>query len=279
MRAPPNSRRCGLRRDYGHPGAQYQPRLIQINAPCRNWCCSAAHRIIRVTQEGRHDMASRSSLGCLLGGLALLSTAAFQHAQAQTPAPGEPVGKLAGTIMVRGRLIDVMPLVTSSSISGIGGKVAVGNALAPEVDLSYFFTDNIALELIAATTQHTVSAHNTALGSLTVGQTWVLPPTLTLQYHFNPRGAISPYVGAGLNVSFFYGGSAGKAPINRLVLETSVGPALQAGVDWNFSGHWFANLDVKQIFMSSTAHINSGAIKAKVAIDPLVIGTGIGYRF
>ena len=33
----------------------------------------------------------------------------------------------------------------------------------------------------------------------------VLPPTVTLQYHFTPEQKFSPYVGAGLNYSFFYG--------------------------------------------------------------------------
>ncbi len=211
--------------------------------------------------------------------LGSVGTAVAQAPPAPVPDGKAPVGKQAGTVMVRVRMIDVVPLVSSSSISAIGGKVAVGDALAPEVDLSYFFTDNIAAELIAATTRHTVSAHDTAIGSATLGQTWVLPPTLTVQYHFNPHGAISPYFGAGLNVTFFYSGTSSSPLVNRLTLENSVGPVLQAGVDWNMTGHWFANVDVKQIFLSTTAHINSGAIKAKVALDPTVIGFGVGYRF
>jgi len=232
-------------------------------------------------------MKTGVKLGCLLGGLAFLGAGA---AQAQTTpqvasAPAEimatdtaPVGKAAGTILIRLRAIEVMPLVSSSSTS-IGGSVAVGNAATGELDGSYFFTDNIAAELIAATTQHTVSVHNSAIGSATLAQIWVLPPTLTVQYHFNPKSAFSPYVGAGLNVSFFYSGTSRSSLVNRFTMSNSVGPALQAGVDWNFSGHWFANVDVKQIFMSSNASINSGAVKAKVALNPTVIGVGIGYRF
>ena len=223
-------------------------------------------------------MNPRHLAGGCIGTLALLGAGA---ASAQTPPPPQdaPVGKAANTFMVRARLIEVMPTVASSSITPIGGSVAVTNALMPEVDFSYFFTDNIAAELIASSTQHTVSAHNTAIGSLTVGQIWVLPPTLTVQYHFNPKGAFSPYLGAGVNVSFFYDGSPSGPPINRLTASNSVGPALQAGVDWNFSGHWFANADVKWIYMPTTASLNSGTIKAKVDINPVVLGVGVGYRF
>ena len=164
----------------------------------------------------------------------------------------------------------------------IGGKVETSNSAAPEVDFSYFFTDNIALELIAATTRHTLYAKNSALapnGSVNVGSTWVLPPTLLLQYHFMPKERFSPYIGAGLNVSFFYSSSPSGGAINQLAMSNNVGAAIQAGFDYNFSGHWFANFDVKQILVNTTASINGGAVKAKTALNPMVIGAGIGYRF
>src|SRR5271165_6497353 len=65
-----------------------------------------------------------------------------------------PVGKAAGTVMVRVRVIGVIPEDWSSSVSLIGGHVSVSASVAPEVDLSYFFTDHIAAELIAASTNH-----------------------------------------------------------------------------------------------------------------------------
>jgi outer membrane protein len=142
-------------------------------------------------------------------------------------------------------------------------------------------TNNIAVELIAATTQHSLSASGTAVGKVDVGSTWVLPPTLTVQYHFMPASRISPYVGAGVNASFFYGTGPAGPTVRSMSVNNSWGPAIQAGVDYNFSGHWFANFDVKQIFLNTAAHISTGAthIKAKVSLDPLVIGAGLGYRF
>jgi outer membrane protein len=38
-------------------------------------------------------------------------------------------------------------------------------------------------------------------------------------------------------------------------------------------------VDVKQIFLNTTASINGGVIKAHTALNPLVVGMGIGYRF
>jgi outer membrane protein len=197
---------------------------------------------------------------------------------AQTSDP--PAGKEANTFMIRGRVIGVIPQNSSSSISVIGGHVETSNTPAPELDLSYFITDNIALELIAATTKHDLYAAGSALpGRYHVGSTWVLPPTLLLQYHFMPRERFSPYVGAGLNVSFFYATQAANNQVTQLAMSSNVGAAIQAGFDYNFAGHWFANFDVKQIFVNTTASINGGAIRAKTALNPTVVGAGLGYRF
>jgi outer membrane protein len=191
------------------------------------------------------------------------------------------VGKEAGTFMIRARAIGVIPEDNSSSISVIGGHVTATAQAAPELDFSYFLTDNVALELIAATTRHEVKATGTAVGNIDVGSVWALPPTLTLQYHFLPHSAFSPYVGVGLNVTFWYGESANNPPVTHFSVGNNVGPALQAGIDYNFAGHWFANIDVKQIFLNTEAHVDAlgTTVKARTSLDPLVVGMGIGYPF
>src|ERR1700760_4739589 len=98
---------------------------------------------------------------CIAGALACSSVASAQDAF-DLNAP--PVGKAANTLMVRLRAIGVIPLDSSSSITVIGGKVNASAQAAPEVDFSYFLTDSIAFELIAATTRHEVSASDTVLG-------------------------------------------------------------------------------------------------------------------
>lgn len=214
----------------------------------------------------------------------LLATTLLAALAATTPALAQsdseaPVGKAANTFMIRGRIIGVIPLNSGSNISVIGGQVGTSNAVAPEVDFSYFLTDNMALELIAASTKHSLYANNSALGgSVKVGTTWVLPPTLLLQYHFMPKEKFSPYVGAGINATWFYA-TQGTGIVTSLGMKPNVGVAVQAGFDYNFSGHWFANFDVKQIFLSASASINGGVIRANTSLNPLVVGAGIGYRF
>lgn len=185
----------------------------------------------------------------------------------------------AGDFLVHVRVIGVLPQNFSSSVSVIGGHVDATNQVAPEIDLSYFLTDHLSVEAIAATTRHEVSASGTALGKVDVGSVWVLPPTITMQYHFNPIGRFQPYAGVGLTVAFFYDSHAAGPTVTKAGYSTAVGPALDAGFDYALGQNWYANFDVKQMFVSTEARINNGAIVAHTALSPTVVGAGIGYRF
>jgi outer membrane protein len=185
----------------------------------------------------------------------------------------------AGDIMVRLRGLAVVPENNSSSVSTIHGSVSANTTAVPEIDVSYFLTSNIAFEVIAATTQHRVTANDTALGHVDVGTAYLLPPTVTAQYHFWTDSRFSPYVGAGLNYTFFYDAKAPGSPVSRAQYQDNFGAALQIGVDYRISGNWYANADVKQIFLSTKAKLNRGALTAKVDLDPILIGVGVGYRF
>ena len=138
----------------------------------------------------------------------------------------------AGDIRVRARLLGVLP--DESSKVSAGGEAKVDDAVVPEIDFSYFFTDNIAAELILATTRHDVEW---STGPTDLGSVWLLPPTLTLQYHFLPHGKFQPYLGAGLNYTLFYsvdepaGLEIDYARSSREVAASRL-PTRSSSVDW-----------------------------------------------
>jgi outer membrane protein len=192
-----------------------------------------------------------------------------------------------GDVLVRARAIIVAPNERSGPVSGIpGSKVGVGDSVMPEVDFTYMATNHIGAELIVATTKHSVSGRGTISALGDVGNTWVLPPTLTLQYHFAPDGKVRHYLGAGINYSIFYSAKATPS-LNaalgptKVKLGDSVGYALQAGVDIPVSEKVFVNFDIKYIDMKTNARLTSGATTrtARVEIDPIVAGMGVGFRF
>ena len=69
--------------------------------------------------------------------------------------------------------------------------------------------------------------------------------------------------------------------VTSLKLVDRFGEALQVGFDYNIKGHWFLNVDVKQIFLNTKANAVTvlGPVSAKTSLDPLVVGVGVGYRF
>lgn len=182
---------------------------------------------------------------------------------------------------VRVRAIDVMPSGSSSTITGLGGKVNdIGSDTVPEFDITYFFTSHISSELILATTNHTVSATGTAIGNVDLGSVGVLPPTLTVQYHFLPDHVFNPYVGAGLNYTIFYNVDNGPVA-DSVEYSNGFAPALQLGADIALDDHWMINFDVKYIAIQTDAVVNVGenSYTSNVNINPFVYGIGIGYHF
>lgn len=199
-------------------------------------------------------------------------------------------GKKAGDFNVRLRGIAVAPdnaarPVTNATTGATASSLErASTSGAPEIDFSYFVTSNFAFELIAATTKHTLSVGAPSFNNGTkLADVWVLPPTLTFQYHPLPNSTLSPYIGAGLNYTFFYNPGESTANFNSLKLKNSWGWALQAGVDVLSTGPWSLNVDVKKIFLKTEATVNlnpsTGLRVDDVKLDPWVVGAGIGYRF
>lgn len=183
-----------------------------------------------------------------------------------------------GDWLIRLRAIDVMPN-ESADIDPIGGDVDIDNSIVPELDITYFFQDQWAVELILGVTPHDVAAVDTAAGDVDLGDVALLPPTLTVQYHFNPEGAVRPYAGAGVNFTHFFDESlpSGSA-LTTIDYDNSFGFAVQAGVDFDMGNDWFFNVDAKYIEINTDVTID-GAITADVDIDPIVVGLGFGRRF
>ncbi|PIZ30389.1 MAG: OmpW family protein [Alphaproteobacteria bacterium CG_4_10_14_0_8_um_filter_53_9] len=181
-----------------------------------------------------------------------------------------------GNWMVRGRIINLTPS-NDGGESSIGGKPYVGGDTMPELDVTYFLTDSIAFELIAATTQHKAKV-NKKPTTTDLGDVWLLPPTLTAQYHWNcDNWFAKPYVGAGITYAHFYDADT-PVGINSVKYDDAFGFALQAGADYKLTDNVYLNADVKKIFLSTDVTVND-TITAKANLNPVVAGIGIGYRF
>ena len=204
----------------------------------------------------------KSVLAIALCSLAAISSQAFSQQLQEGP------------WLVRVRAVNLDPANKSDPVGGSGAsnRLTINSKTIPELDISYFFTPNWAAELVLTYPQK----QKVSLDGAQIGTFKHLPPTLTVQYHFTPEKTISPYVGAGVNYTRI---SSVKLLNGTAQLEnSSVGLALQAGVDFKIDKKWSLNLDVKKVQIRSDVSTAAGQLSA-VKIDPWLIGVGVGYRF
>lgn len=172
-----------------------------------------------------------------------------------------------GPWMVRARAVHLDSVNKDST----GLDLAINNKWIPEVDISYFFNKNMAVELVLTVPQkQTLSAGGTAIGSFKH-----LPPTLTAQYHFTDLGGFKPYLGAGINYTRL---SSVNLPAGVDVDRNSFGWALQAGVDIPLSKSLYLNFDVKKVQIKTDVSSN-GSKLGEFKINPVLFGVGLGWRF
>jgi outer membrane protein len=180
--------------------------------------------------------------------------------------------------MVRARAVSISwDNANKSGLDSIPvvGKVEAKDLWIPEVDISYFFNKNLALELVLTYPQ-TIDIQTSNLGK--IGKVDALPPSLMLQYHFSDLGAFKPYVGAGLNYTLFTKKSFDTALGKISVDQTSLGLAGQVGFDYFLTKNVALNVDVKYIQMATDVKLD-GAKIGKLGLNPITAGVGIGYRF
>lgn len=198
------------------------------------------------------------------------------------------IGLGKGDFLIRLSALGVMPEDRDSKVwlngTAIPGRIKTTRQVMPELTFEYFFTDNISIDLIAASTRHEVAAEGTPFGKIDVGSAWVLPPTVTLAWHFRPHKRFNPYLGVGGTLAWFHNVSPAGGLVQKLNVGVTGGPSVNAGFDYQLVGNWFFNFDVKQMFIRMHAWANDrgtgGAfIKAHDSLDPTVVGAGIEYRF
>ncbi|PWJ86875.1 outer membrane protein [Mesorhizobium loti] len=197
------------------------------------------------------------------------SVAQAEAGVAEAPSPWQIRLRALGVITEDSGFVNAVP----------GSGLSYSNTVTPELDISYFFTDNIAAELILGTTYANIDGQGAIGGLGKVGKVWLLPPTLTLQYRFTDFDAFKPYLGAGVNYTIFYHQQAGSA--DDLKVKNTFGAALQVGFDYMVDQHWGVNFDVKKLFLKPDFDVTVAGAKltGKAKLDPWLIGAGLTYRF
>ena len=190
-----------------------------------------------------------------------------------------------GDWIVRGGYTNINPTSNNGEIVDLGDKSNL------TVTFAYLVTDHIGVEVLAGLPfKHEI--YDKALGTgLKIGSGTHLPPTVTLQYYFNNNSNVRPYLGVGLNYTFFFKEeTSGPLAGASLDIGSSTVLAYQFGVDWKLNENLILNLDVRKFNIESTATVTNIAnsslkdvlpaeLSFEVPIDPLTIGLSLAWEF
>ncbi len=170
---------------------------------------------------------------------------------------------------------NVNPKSDNGSLANGALDVEVGSNTRPTFGFGYWIGESLKLDLLAALP----FKHDFSLNGVKAGEFKHLPPTLLLQYHFNPAGDVNPFVGVGLNYTAVYDEDpTGPIAGTRLALDNSFGLAAQVGISFKVSDRWSVAGDVRWFDIDSDASVN-GTDVGTVNVDPIGVGLFAIYRF
>jgi outer membrane protein W len=203
-------------------------------------------------------------------------------------APGQPKGDWIFRLGVS--------QLNPTSSPGLEHPLGNGVDLTADSDVSvtgtiaYMITDHIGTELLLAYPfSHGIDAKLPGGTKQRIGHADILPPTLNLQWYFLPGHKINPYVGVGVNWAIFTSSDLKKNALglpDNAKLETgdSFGADGQIGADIQLYDHWFANLDVRYIGVTTDVDVRNANAAGdtlrlgSMDINPMLYTAAIGYR-
>jgi len=170
----------------------------------------------------------------------------------------------AGDMMVKAGVINVQPE------NDVAQNIKVESDTQLGLTFTYMVTSHVGFEVLAATPfTHEVKVK----GMGKVGEVSHLPPTVSAQYYpLSPESKIQPYVGLGVNYTFFFDEDDAVDHV-----EQSTGIAYSIGANYDINDQWLANVALWKMDIDAIAHTAIG--DPKLEIDPLVIMVGAGYKF
>ena len=161
-----------------------------------------------------------------------------------------------------------------------GLSVDVDGDVRPTISGEYFIANNVGIELLAAIPfHHDFNLNNPDGTTALTGKTQHLPPTLSLQYHFDGYSLpmnVKPFVGVGVNYTTFF-----KERISTggdLDLDDSVGVAGHIGLDIPFAPTESFRIDARYMDIKTDATLNGTDI-GEIDISPWVYGVAFVKQF
>lgn len=168
--------------------------------------------------------------------------------------------------------------VAGAPIPGAAVKIEERATIAAEA--GYFVTSRIAVSISGGFPPISkIEAAGSLNGLGAIGKTQGGPVAATVHYHFDGFGAFQPYLGTGIAALLVFGDE--DRLLRHYGTENAVGPVLQAGFDLMVDERWGVFFDVKKAFVTTNTrgYLSGLPVRSTVSLDPLVLHSGLTYRF
>lgn len=195
-----------------------------------------------------------------------LKTVLFASALAAVAAPA--LAQSQGDIHLGIGVSGVFPKSDNGTLASTL-ELDIDEGYAASFTVEYFFRDNIGIELLAATQFE----HDYELNGTDFGDFKLLPPTLSVNYHFQTGTAWKPYVGAG--VTYAYVSDESPSPIS---IDNAWGFGVQAGIDYAISETGSVRFNARYIDVETDVKLNGVKI-GEADVDPFVLTAAYVFRF
>lgn len=213
-----------------------------------------------------------------------------------------------GDFIVRSGYSSIVPNEKSEALSldGIGDvgnllgtttRLTTDNSSQPTMTFTYMLSDNWGVEtLIAPPPEHNIYAEGLEpLGISKLGTYKHLPATLTLQYYIPTGTRFQPYLGLGVNYTYFFGeetvdslDSNLYASDTELSIDSAFGWVAQVGMDYRINKKWMISASAMYIDLETDAALKisdsallggDATLKTSAELNPMVYFLTVGYRF
>jgi outer membrane protein len=199
------------------------------------------------------------------------------------------------------------------SFTSPGTNAEVHNSFSAQFLITYFVSDHVAMELplgVPPTLRLFAQGNAAPFGpdgpSLPLGNihplatTRAWAPMLLAKYYFgNADSKLRPFVGVGVNYTWFTSGNLNsnfESPLREIAgpggsvssgASSSWNPVFTVGASYNMSKRWYLTGSVTYLPLKVNASFNAvnrnGDVvlsnKVRVTADPLLVFMGVGYRF
>lgn len=174
--------------------------------------------------------------------------------------------------MIRSHVSGVLIDGTSTELG-----LDVGDDLAVGMDITFFPTPKVGVNLLAAFISPEVTAMDDG-EEISLGSVKALPPAMTVQYHFPAGESFRPYLGVGGSLVAFFDETGTLAEVNTEI-DPGLGLVGQGGFNAFVADGIVFMADFRWVEILNDPEVTTDIGDDELDFRHFVLSTGIGFSF